>query len=86
MDFRLLIKAGIRQGEFAKLVGVSRVTVNKWSLYAGGVSPAHADTVERTLNKIEAAIKADDLPLTQGLTQKHRMEKLRAILADNIDT
>jgi transcriptional regulator with XRE-family HTH domain len=80
MDFRLLIKAGISQGEFAKLVGSSRVMVNYWIHGKAEPHPVVRDRVEGLLQQIAQAIDADALPLSLSVARRDRVAQLRKVL------
>jgi DNA-binding XRE family transcriptional regulator len=61
MDFSAIERAGLTQVEFAKLVNVTRVTVNHW---VNGGMPANflRRAVEGYLADLELAIEKDLLP------------------------
>lgn len=63
MDFSIIDRAGVTQGQFASLVGVSRVTVNTW--VNGRFHPrGHArDTVIRLVKLLHEAHEAGTLPV-----------------------
>lgn len=61
MDFSVINKAGLTQGELAWLCGVSRVTANKW-LNGKGVHFLLEAQVSKTLNAVSAAIDHEILP------------------------
>lgn len=79
MDFTLIRRAGLSQGEFGKLVGVSRVTVNYWCRDQNPKTPNKfvAPKVTRLLGALEAAVGAGALPLPDDLD---RTERLRGVL------
>jgi HAMP domain-containing protein len=80
MDFRLLIKAGISQGEFGKLVSASRVMVNYWIHGKSEPLPVVRDRIEVLLERIAQAVDADVLPLPITVARRDRVEQLRKIL------
>lgn len=61
MDFTILKTAGITQGEFAWLCGVSRVTVNNW-VKRGSVHTLVAPKVKKILNAVTTAQAQGALP------------------------
>ena len=63
MNFDIIKRAGIYHREFAKLVGVSRVTVSLWVLGRQTPSPLARDKAQSVLDAIEAATTAGNLPL-----------------------
>jgi DNA-binding XRE family transcriptional regulator len=80
MDYRLLIKAGVSQGEFGKLVGVSRQTINHWIHGTAEPHPVVRDRLEDLLKRITEAIDADVLPLQITVPRRDRVDKLRKVL------
>lgn len=75
IDFSPVIKAGLKQREFAALVGVSRATVNKWMR---GGAPHHLvlAKVLDVLLGLDAAVKKGTLPLQ---TSAPRMDRYSLI-------
>ena len=63
IDFSILTKADVPQGEFAKLCGVSRITVHLWC--KGGHQPNRfiAPKVRLELQRIGNAVARKNLPL-----------------------
>lgn len=61
MDFRLIKEAGLTQGEFAELIGVSRASVNTW---VSGGRPAKflRPVVKLYLDWLRECIKDNVLP------------------------
>ncbi|MDF9542670.1 helix-turn-helix domain-containing protein [Bacillus cereus] len=51
--------AGLSQTQFAKLLGVSRLTVNKWER-------GHAQPKKESIKKIESLIGSDNLRVIQS--------------------
>lgn len=60
--FEVLEKAGVTQGEFAELVGVSRVTVSIWICKTGKPSARFEAKVKRYLKCLSVAVKLGLLP------------------------
>ena len=72
MDFTPIKRAGLKQIEFAALVGVSRPTVNLW--VRGKMHPNRyiQKHVKDTLAAVQAAVKNGDLPLPAHLGPDYR--------------
>jgi DNA-binding XRE family transcriptional regulator len=77
VDFRIVKKAEITQGEFARLVGVHRVTVNKWM--SGKIKPHRLieARVAEILGHLGEALKRRDLPLPPQFNASIRAAFLR---------
>lgn len=60
-DFSILEASGVSQREFSELVGVCRLTVNRW---VGGarVTARHEAAVREQLKRLSVAIKLGILP------------------------
>lgn len=60
-DFTILKEAEVSQTEYGKIVGVSRVTVNKW---VGGapIGLVHAARAEAVLKLIAVGVKSGAFP------------------------
>lgn len=69
MDFSIVEKAGLTQGEFAWLCGVSRVTANKW-LHGGAVHPLLKSPTATMLDRIRKAVEKSALPLAYDAEAK----------------
>jgi DNA-binding XRE family transcriptional regulator len=79
-DFSVLAKAGLTQDDFAKLVGVSRVSVNMWM--RGKVKPhtlVH-DKITKLLVSVEYAVDNGFLPLQERLARGERFSARKAAL------
>lgn len=83
MDFRVITKAGLTQREFGKLLGVSRVTANRW---IHGYEPHYLmqERVVDMLARIEEAVEANKLPLSVAYDRENRYEAIREAL--NLDS
>ena len=70
MDFTVIKRADIRQGEFAEIVGVSRTTTNLW--VRGKMHPHRyiRARIGVVLNHLEAALKHGALPLSKGTVDR----------------
>ena len=62
MDFSIIDRGGVTQGQFAKLVGVSRITVNTWVKGHFQPRPVVRHRVSTALRLIAKAIEAGSLP------------------------
>lgn len=71
MDFSVAVASGLSQTELAKVLGVSRVTVNLWM--NGKMKPHryHADTIEQKLALLDKAVKANLIPKRTARVQRH---------------
>lgn len=81
MNFNVLFDAGVTQGELAKILHTSRVTVNHW--VNGKVTPSRfvSRRLALVMAAIEAAFKAGELPIFE----KHdRLPLLKKTIAKYI--
>jgi DNA-binding XRE family transcriptional regulator len=70
MDFTVIARGGMTQGEFAALCGISRVTTNLW--VRGKMQP-HRYTKAKIvllLEYLESAIRFGDLPLSDSVASR----------------
>lgn len=74
MDFTIVSKAGLSQGEFAALCGVSRVSVNLW--VNGKMRPCRyvSKHVADTLEAVAHAVEQKRLPLAAKTPRKARVD------------
>ncbi len=79
MDFTILDKAGVRQTEFAKLVGVSKIAVHKWTK-GGGVDKRHSDKISKMLTAIGGATFGGYLPIAPGTPNAERIKATQTAL------
>lgn len=63
MNFEVIKTSGLTQEEFAKILRVTRVTVNNWVHSKHPVHRLHADKVKRVLRAVGAAVDAGDFPV-----------------------
>lgn len=63
MNFEVIKTSGLTQEEFAKILRVTRVTVNNWVHNKYPVHRLHADKVKRVLRAVGAAVDAGDFPV-----------------------
>lgn len=76
-DFSPLTVAKLSQGDFAAMIGVSRVTVNLW---CNGRPPSKflVEKIQKTLDAVRKASDAGKLPIKhrRGLTREQRIAAL----------
>lgn len=63
MNFEVIKTSGLTQEEFAKILRVTRVTVNNWVHSKHPVHRLHADKVKRVLKAVGTAVDAGDFPV-----------------------
>jgi len=82
MDFEVVKKAGLRQTEFAKLCGVSRVTANSW--LRGKMKPHRLLqlSVAKRLDLIAEALIVGDLPLAKTVSRLERERRIYTVLTN----
>jgi transcriptional regulator with XRE-family HTH domain len=80
LDFMTAQSAGLTQTEIAKVLGVSRVTINLW--VNGKMKPHryHRDSVVEKMALLNAAIEQNLLPKTTS-SRKPRHAEIAAALA-----
>lgn len=81
--FRPVVEAGLRPGEVALLMNVSRVTASLWMNYHTAPHHLIQDRVDEFLRVVEAALAAGDLPLSPDIRQRERREHLRRVFASH---
>jgi transcriptional regulator with XRE-family HTH domain len=77
MDFTILTRAGVTQGQFAELVGVSRPTVNTWVKGRWSPGPRHKHRAEKALRLIAEAIERGVLPAPTAIAADRLAARLR---------
>lgn len=87
LDFAPMEAAGVTQTEFASILSVTRVTVNRW---ARGVTPTPYLTKAATnlMSELQAAVDAGLLPgaLTDLVPNRYNLEERRAIIDSALET
>ena len=63
MDFSVIDRAGVTQGQFAAIIGVERVTVNTWVRAKFRPRGAMRSRVARLLDLLAEAVEAGKLPI-----------------------
>lgn len=90
MDFTIIKRAGIGQLEFAKLCGVSRVTVNNWVLGHTTPNKHVATKVGKQLALLKVAVRLrylpGDIPSMHSRNVTSRAEYIHDKLADAAET
>lgn len=84
MKFDILRKAGIHDGDFAEVTGVSRTTVSLWVNGHANPHRLHEKRIALVLAAVKSAVEAKDLPLKEVLKRDARVRKLGAILATHV--
>lgn len=80
-DFSILEQSGVSQKEFADLVGVSRVVVNRYIHGKTGVGSKTAPDVKRVLTLLKVCVKLRTLPADLPARSRHYTEQRRAYIA-----
>ena len=78
-DFSVLKRAGISQGEFGVMVGVSRVTVNNWVRDRCDPSSDHRFYVGRALKALARLIDLGRLPFGDDVSKRQRRAAVRSL-------
>ena len=77
MDFTVIKRAGMSQLEFAKLVGVSRVTTNLWVRCKMTPHRYIKPRIASVLLSMECAIENRDLPISEATPPAKRHDCLK---------
>lgn len=72
--------AKITQGEFALIVGVSRVTVNHWMNGKRAPNGVTGKQVNAMLRLIERAVERNLFPLNNGIEKTTRLTEIKKTL------
>lgn len=80
-DYNAIRRAKLTVTEFAKIAGVSRVTVSLW--VNGHTTPhaLHADRIKSIVRAVGQAVRAKELPLPADLVIKDRVVHVRKLLS-----
>ena len=73
VDFSPLERAKVTQGEFAELLGVSRVTVSNWIHGITNIHPERVRRVARLLAVINKAAEDGALPVPPKTLRRERL-------------
>ena len=84
MDFDMIKKAGLGQQEFADLVGVSRITVNKWVSGKNPPSRHVEQKVKQQLGLLTAATRLKYLPGDIPTMHKNNVLARRDYIRDKL--
>jgi transcriptional regulator with XRE-family HTH domain len=76
LDFTIIEKAGVSQGQFGRLCGVSRITVNTWATGARAPAKHRLQRVSDALDLLSRATATGQLPVP---AQSH-VEKTQVVL------
>lgn len=63
LDFSIIEKAGVSQGQFGRLCGVSRITVNTWVSGVRSPKKTRLNRVSALLNQLGWAVSQGKLPV-----------------------
>lgn len=83
MNFDIIKKAGLTTGDFAKIAGVSRVTVSLWVNGHALPHKLHSGLIDRLLHALEVEVDIGSLPL-QGVARDERLQAIRKILTKRL--
>lgn len=83
MNFDIIKKAGLTTGDFAKIAGVSRVTVSLWVNGHALPHKLHSGLIARLLDALEVEVDIGSLPL-QGVARDERLQAIRKILTKRL--
>lgn len=81
MDFSILARAGISQGQFAALVDVKRETVNLWTRGRFKPQRTNLPRVCRALDLLADAVNSGHLPVPREDYRARVEQRLAAIAA-----
>lgn len=73
--------AKLTQGEFAKLLGVSRVTVNMWVMGHHRPHKIVEGRVAKSLDLLARAVSDGSLPLSPNYRPKERIVQIKTVFA-----
>lgn len=76
--FDILKTANVTITDFAKIAGVSRVSVSHW--VNGKMKPhkLHSSKINLILAAMTKAVEAEELPLPQGLSREAALKRMKA--------
>ena len=85
IDFKILKRANLTQEEFGRLLGVSRVTVNKWIHEGTTPNPARVPQIMVNLKAVKWAVTEGSLPLAEFIVDKNeRFEAVKKVMVKAI--
>ena len=83
LDFSLIKAAGLTQGEFSSLAGVTRSTTSMWVTGRWNPNRYIQEHVQQLLDTIARAIDNDHLPLPSGTPKDQRPSRICQAIRDN---
>ncbi len=83
IDWPVLKRAKVTQQDFAKLVGVSRVTVNGWTK-GESMNPLRTVKVTKAIEAITSAVESGVLPMATIKDDEQRMLALKKVIYDQL--
>lgn len=87
LDFTPLKRSGVSQTEFAAILGVSRITVNRW-VSGAPTTPHFFHVISELLRQLQTAVDAGLLPgELEGLTPNTaNLDTRKKVIQDALDT
>lgn len=79
----LLEEAGLSLSDYARLLGVSRVTIHSWSKGKANPHKLLANKNNKLMSAVTAAVALGDLPLLD-VPRSERMSKLKGVLVRHL--
>lgn len=83
IDWSVLKQAKVTQHDFAKLIGVSRVTVNGWAK-GGSFNPLRTAKVTKAIDAITSALESGVLPMATIKDDEQRLLALKKVIYDQL--
>lgn len=78
--FDILKPAKVSVTDFAKIAGVSRVTVSQW--VNGRMKPhrLHQSKIEKLISAIEQAVENKELPIPAGMEKTASLKRVKQVI------
>lgn len=78
--FEILKPAKVSVTDFAKIAGVSRVTVSQW--VNGRMKPhrLHLSKIEKLVTAIEKAVENKELPIPSGMDKTASLKRVKQVI------
>ncbi len=82
--FEVLKTAGVSVTDFAKIAGVSRVSVSHW--VNGKMNPhkLHASKIQLLLDAMQKAVDTEELPIPVGMDRVAALKRTRAAILKHV--
>lgn len=81
MDFSILSRAGVTTQQFAKLLGVSRISVHAWKSGTASPRPTNRRKVSAALKQLDEAVARGELPVPSTYARAYTENTLQRILS-----